>query len=147
MLFFKLKLELNDEQAIYFLLITVIILGGCKTAVNENSNLPLNGKWILVNVSGGIAGDINDVDTQIERHLIVFDKNNSVSFFYNDSLLSTTNFHIEKRESIYSTDEFDFIIYENSLAPEVITYLNNDTLVIADNNYDGFSRVYIKLPD
>ena len=37
-----------------------------------------------------------------------------------------------------------FIIYENSLEPEVITYLSNDTLVIADNNYDGFSRVYVK---
>lgn len=112
--------------------------------VSENSNLPLNSKWILVNVSGGIAGDINDVDTQVERHLIVFNEKNSVSFFYNDSLLRTTHFHIEKRKSIYSTDEFDFIIYENSLEPEVITYLSNDTIVIADNNYDGFSRVYIK---
>ena len=37
-----------------------------------------------------------------------------------------------------------FIIYENSLGPEVITYLSNDTLVIADNNYDSFSRVYVK---
>ena len=130
---------------IYVLLINaVIILTSCKTAVTENSNLPLNGKWILVNVSGGIAGDINDVDTQTERHTVVFNKNNSVSFFYNDSLLNTTNFHIEKRESIYSTDEFDFIVYENSKEPEVITYLSNDTLVIADNNYDGFSRVYIK---
>ena len=130
---------------IYVLLISaVFILTSCKTAVTENSNLPLNGKWILVNISGGIAGDINDVDTQNKRHIVVFNKNNSVSFFYNDSLLNTTNFHIEKRESIYSTDEFDFIVYENSKEPEVITYLSNDTLVIADNNYDGFSRVYIK---
>ena len=130
---------------IYVLLISaVFILNSCKTAVTENSNLRLNGKWILVNISGGIAGDINDVDTQVERHFIVFDKNNSVSFFYNDSLLSATNFQIEKRESIYSTNEFDFIVYENSKEPEVITYLSNDTLVIADNNYDGFSRVYIK---
>ena len=37
-----------------------------------------------------------------------------------------------------------FIIYENSLEPEVITYLSKDTLVIADNNYDSFSRVYVK---
>jgi len=130
---------------IYVLLISaVFILSSCKTAVTQNSNLPLNGKWILVNVSGGIAGDINDVDTQVERHFIVFDKNNSVSFFYNDSLLIATNFQIEKRESIYLTDEFDFIVYENSKEPEVITYLSNDTLFIADNNYDGFSRVYIK---
>lgn len=132
------------DKLYIFLLGALIILSGCKTAVNESSNLSLNGKWILVNVSGGIAGEVNDVDTLVERHLIVFNKNNSVSFFYNDSLLSTSNFHIAKRKSIYSTDEFDFIIYESNLEPEVITYLSNDTLVIADNNYDGFSNVYIK---
>ena len=127
-----------------FFLGTLVICCGCNTTVNENSNPTLYGKWILVNVSGGNAGDINDIDTQADRHLVVFNKNNSVSFFYNDNLLSATNFQIEKRESIYSTNEFDFIVYENSKEPEVITYLSNDTLVIADNNYDGFSRVYIK---
>ena len=127
-----------------FLLSTIIICGGCNRTTDENFNSSLYGKWILVNVSGGIAGDINDVDTQTERYIVVFNKNNSVSFFYNDSLLSNTSFLIEKRESIYSTDEFDFIVYENGKEPEVITYLSNDTLVIADNNYDGFSRVYIK---
>jgi len=130
-----------------FLLGAAIILGSCKTTVNEDSDLPLNGKWILVNVSGGIAGDIVDVDTQAERHLVFFGKNNSVSFFYNDSLLSTTSFLIEKRRSIYSTDELDFIIYKSGLEPEVITYLSNDTLTLADNNYDGFTRVYIKQLD
>jgi len=134
-------LEFNHEQAICF------FTWYCNKVVNENSNPFLYGKWILVNVSGGIAGDINDVDTQTERHLVVFGKNNSVSFFYNDSLLSTNNFHIEKKSSIYSTNEFDFIVYEKSMEPEVITYISNDTLVIADNNYDGFSRVYIKQLD
>jgi len=130
-----------------FLLGAAIILGSCKTTVNEDSDLPLNGKWILVNVSGGIASDIEDVDTQAERHLVVFGKNNSVSYLYNDSLLSTTSFLIEKRSSIYSTDELDFIIYKSGLEPEVITYLSNDTLSLADNNYDGFTRVYIKQLD
>ncbi len=133
---------------LYVLLLgAAIILGSCKTTVNEDSDLPINGKWVLVNVSGGIAGDIVDVDTQAERHLVVFDKNNSVSFIYNDSLLSTNNFHIEKKSSIYSTDKLDFIIYKSGLEPEVITYLSNDTLSIADNNYDGFTRVYIKQLD
>ena len=130
-----------------FLLSAAIILGSCKTTVNEDSDLPINGKWVLVNVSGGIAGDIVDVDTQAERHLVVFGKNNSVSFLYNDSLLCTTSFLIEKRRSIYSTDELDFIIYKSGLEPEVITYLSNDTLTLADNNYDGFTRVYIKQSD
>ena len=127
-----------------FLHCSVIIFYSCNAKVTEDTNPLLNGKWILVNVSGGIAGDIVDVDTQVERHLVVFYENNSVSFFYNDSLLSTNNFHFEKRESIYSVNKFDFIIYEKNLPPAVITYLSDDTLVIADNNYDGFTKVYTK---
>jgi hypothetical protein len=127
-----------------FFLSTIIIFGGCNTAVNENSNTPLNGKWMLVNISGGIAGDIDDIDTKTEKHILLFDNNRSVSFFYNDSLLNTTNFQIEKRKFIYSTDELDFIIYENGSEPDAITYLSKDTLAIADNNYDGYTSVYIK---
>ena len=130
-----------------FLISAAIILGSCKTTVNEDSDLPLNGKWILVNVSAGRHDSHVGVVTQAERHLIVFGKNNSVSFLYNDSLLSTTSFLIEKRISIYSTDELDVIIYKSGLEPEVITYLSNDTLTLADNNYDGFTRVYIKQLD
>ena len=130
-----------------FLVTTAITFSACNNTIDEDSDRTLNGKWILVIVSGGIAGEINNIDTLVEKHLVVFDKDNSVSFFYNDSLLSSTNFLIEKRKSIYSTKELDFIVYEYSSPPNVITYLSNDTLVIADNHYDGFSRVYIRVSD
>lgn len=133
---------------LYILLVAIAtILCACSNTIDEDSDRSLNGKWILVNVPGGIAGEINNIDTLVEKHIVVFDKDKSVSFFYNDSLLSTTNYLIEKRRSIYSTDELDFIVYEYSSAPNVITYLSKDTLVIADNSYDGFSRVYIKVLD
>jgi hypothetical protein len=130
-----------------FLVATAITLSACNNTIDEHSDQTLNGKWILVNVSGGIAGEINNIDTLVEKHIVVFDKDNSVSFFYNDSLLSSTNFLIEKRKSIYSTNELDFIVYEYGSAPKVITYLFKDTLIIADNYYDGFSSVYIKVSD
>lgn len=130
-----------------FLVATAITLSACNNTIDEDSDRTLNGKWILVNVSGGIAGEINNIDTLVEKHIVVFDKDNSVSFFYNDSLLSSTNFLIEKRKSIYSANELDFIVYEYNSAPNVITYLFNDTLIIADNYYDGFSSVYIRVSD
>lgn len=133
---------------LYILLVAIAaILCACSNTIDEDSDRSLNGKWILVNVSGGIAGETNIIDTLVEKHIVVFDKDNLVSFFYNDSLLNTTNFLIEKRKSIYSTKELDFIVYEYSSAHDVITYLSNDTLVIADNYYDGFSLVYIKVLD
>lgn len=131
-------------NCLHLLIISAVILGSCNSAMKENLNSNLYGKWILVNVSGGIAGDINDIDTETERHILEFDDNNSLSYFYNDSLINTSNFSIEKRRSIYSADELDFIIYENQQAPEAISYLSQDTLSIADNHYDGYTKVYIR---
>ena len=39
----------------------------------------------------------------------------------------------------------DLIIYEKDRTPEVIIYLMSDTLASADNNYDGYSKVYVKI--
>ena len=127
-----------------FFLIALVLLCSCKSDVIENNNPSLSGKWLLVNISGGIAGDTEYIDTKTESHLISFDDNNTISFFYNDSLINTTGFQIKKGKSIHSTDELDFLIYENGNEPEVISYNSKDTLTIADNNYDGFTRVYIK---
>ena len=38
----------------------------------------------------------------------------------------------------------DFIVYANKKPPEVIIKLTKDTLDIADNNYDGFTNIYIR---
>ena len=131
-------------KSLFILFLCAVILGGCNSAIRENLNSELYGKWILVIVSGGIAGDINNINTEIERHILEFNENNLVFYFYNDSLVSTNNFSIEKRRSIYSADELDFIIYENQQAPVAIAYLSQDTLTLADNYYDGYTKVYIK---
>ncbi len=112
--------------------------------INNDSPSPLYGEWILVNVSGGFAGKINDVDTLTDKHILVFTNDNTVSYSYNDSLISSSTFHIEKRKSIYSVDDMDFIVYRNKKPPEAIFKLSNDTLGIADNYHDGFSNIYIR---
>jgi hypothetical protein len=129
---------------LYMLIFCVVILGGCNSAMKESYNSNLYRKWLLVNVSGGIAGDINEINTKIDKHILDFSEDNSITYFYNDSLISKTDFQIEKRKSIYSADELDFIIYENHQAPEAITYLSIDTLIISDNFYDGYTKVYIR---
>ena len=82
------------DKLYVLLLSTVILVVSCKTEVNEDSKPKLNGKWILVSVSGGITGDTEYVDTKTERHLIYFDDKNTLSFFYNDSLINTASFQI-----------------------------------------------------
>ena len=133
------------NKAFLALLYVYLIVYSCSPSANSN-NIPdqLIGKWIMVVESGGIAGDINDINTKTDRIILEINEKESVSYFYNDSLVSSSKFHIEKRKSIYSAELMDFIVYENNKEPEVITHLSKDTLSIADNHYDGFSRVYIK---
>ena len=129
---------------LHYIILCVILISCSQSITDKNTPPQLYGRWILVNVSGGIAGDINDIDAVTDKHILVFAKNNSVSYSYNDSLISTNKFHIEKGKSIYSVDEMDFIVYKNNNPPEVIFKLSNDSLVIAENNNDGFSSIYIR---
>jgi len=122
----------------------ILISCGQSNINNEESPSQIYGEWILVNVSGGITGEIRDIDTETNKNILVFTKDNTVSYSHNDSLISSIKFHIEKRKSIFSVDDMDFIVYRNKKPPEVIFKLSKDTLGIADNNYDGFSNIYTR---
>ena len=127
-----------------YLCFSIILISCAQSNINNNSPSPLYGEWILVNVSGGFAGKINDVDTLTNKQILIFAENNTVSYSHNDSLIGSNKFHIEKRKSIYAVDDMDFIVYGNKKPPEVIFKLSKDTLGITDNDYDSFSSLYIR---
>jgi len=129
---------------LHYIILSMILISCSQSITDKNIPPQLYGHWILVNVSGGFAGEINDVDTTTDKHILVFTKDNSVSNSYNDSLISINQFYIEKRKSIYAVDEMDFIVYKNNNPPEVIFKLSNDSLGIADNINDGFSNIYVR---
>jgi hypothetical protein len=131
-------------KIISLIFLGVAIICSCKSVRKEIYNSNLYGEWMLVNLSGGIAGEINEINTEVEKHILMFGEDNSITHFYNDSLISKTLFLIEKRKSIYYTEEIDFIIFENEENAEAITYLSKDTLIISDNFYDGYTKVYIR---
>jgi len=127
-----------------FISFCLILISCGQSNINNDSPSQIYGEWILVNVSGGFAGEIRDVDTETDKHVLEITEDNILNYSYNDSLISSSKFHIEKRKSIYSVDDMDFMIYENKKPPEVIFKLSNDTLGIADNYHDGFSNIYIR---
>ena len=127
-----------------YLSFSIILISCAQSNINNDTHSLLYGEWILVNVSGGIAGKISAVDTLTEKNVLVFTKDNMVAYFYNDSLISTSKFRTEKRKSIYANDNMDFIVYGNKKPPEVIFKLSEDTLGLTDNNYDSFSNLYIR---
>jgi hypothetical protein len=127
-----------------YIILGAILISCSHSNINNDSPSPIYGEWILVNVSGGFAGDINDIDTITDKQILVITEDNNITYSYNDSLISSTKFHIEKRKSIYAVDDMDFIVYGNKKPPEVIFKLSRDSLGISDNNYDGFSNIYIR---
>ena len=127
-----------------YLISGVILIGCSQSNINNDSPSQIYGEWILVNISGGIKGDIKDIDTETDRHILVLTEDNTISYSQNNSLISSGKFRIEKRKSIYSEKPMDFIVYANKKPPEVIVKFSGDTLGIADNNYDGFTNIYIR---
>lgn len=127
-------------------IVCMFFTSGCQSPTEPHQIDPLYGNWLLKVVSGGFAGIVDTLDTSKERNILSFLNENTAIFSHNDSILWQRNYHIEKRKSIYSLDSLRFIIYENKpLHPRVITYLNNDTLNLADNMYDGYGQMYVRI--
>ena len=128
-----------------YIILGVIIISCSQSNINnEDSPFQIYGEWILVNVSGGITGDIRDIDTKTDKHILVITEDNTISYSHNNSLISSGKFRIEKRKSIYSEKPMDLIVYANKKPPEVIIKFSGDTLGIADNHHDGFTNIYIR---
>lgn len=132
------------HKLLYALFGVILINCSQSNIKNEESPSKIYGEWILVNVSGGFAGKIEEIDTLNNKHILIIEEDNTVSYSHNDSLISSSKFRIEKRKSIYSVEAMDFIVYANKKPPKVIIKFSGDTLGIADNNYDGFSNIYIR---
>lgn len=122
------------------ILIFILILTACSSNGIKDS---LTGEWEWIESSGGIAGELITKDSEGYSSTIVF-KDDSVSFFRNSSLLGSTSFSIEEGRSIYSSEPVNFINYNSEKSDEVIIYLTEDSLLIGDNNYDGYTSLYIR---
>ena len=99
----------------------------------------------MVKRSGGFAGITEVIDTKKDRYVLNYNPNNTAVAFYNDTLMWAAYYRIEKKKSIYSTDDSYTIVYENKHFSEVITYISVDTLSLGDNYVDGFSKLYTRI--
>ena len=121
-------------------LVSILLLTSCNSNAIKNS---LKGEWEWIESSGGIAGELITKESEGYSSTIVF-KADSVSFYRNNSLLGTTLYSIEEGVSIYSSEPVNFINYVSEKPGEVIIYLTKDSLLMGDNNYDGYTSLYIR---
>ena len=60
--------KIMNKQDILFS--CVVFLGECNSPMKVNYNSNIYGEWLLVNISGGIAGDINEINTKKKINLL-----------------------------------------------------------------------------
>lgn len=122
----------------------MIYFNGCSTNSDQSTNY-IYGSWDWLETSGGISGkEKSTPETEGSSQRLLFHENGIAEFYQDETLMEGVPFHIEKGKSIYSEENADLIIYKGYRGVFVITYLSKDTLILGDNNYDGFSSTYTR---
>lgn len=134
--------NINSIKIIILILFSFLL--GCETPTESQSNPEIYGEWLLKIISGGIAGKIDTLNISTDKYVLSF-YDNLATYSYNDKLLWTSAFNITKGKSIYSSDSLFFIFYSNDIQPDVILYLSKDSLILGDNAYDGYARLFTKV--
>ncbi|RYD92242.1 MAG: hypothetical protein EOP54_21160 [Sphingobacteriales bacterium] len=133
------------------LLIALLIVGAasCKKENVNNSKTPADpekmyGKWTWVSSMGGFAGKTTTPQSAGYQAGIEFKRDKTVSFYRNDTLTNTAEFNLAKGKSIFSADSAYIIKYKPDAMDQAIIKTKTDTLILADNVYDGFTITYVR---
>jgi hypothetical protein len=128
------------KKLTFLLIVSTSLAFSCQKeeALPNNS---LAGVWQWVSSTGGIAGKtLTPTSEGYERNLTLtydlkyFNSKNSIT-------QKSGKFEIIKAKSIYKTELVDFIKYDDGTMSVIINQTSSE-LVLADNNYDGFTDTY-----
>ena len=122
----------------------LMLFYGCETSTKFQIKQDIHGSWLLVKRSGGFAGMTEFIDTKKDRYVLNYYPNNTAVSFYNDTLTWAAYYTIEKKKSVYSTEDKYSVVYKNKHIQDVILYVSDDTLSLGDNVIDGFFKLYIR---
>ncbi|MCU7495950.1 MAG: hypothetical protein HF314_11210 [Ignavibacteria bacterium] len=132
------------KKAVLFLLLA-LIFSSCYDVTGPDQEKSLYGSWRLQKISGGLQGTTTEISPD-KAPKVLFTYGGTVIFYSSDNKLArSTTFTLTEGKTIYSTDEKSIIHFADNLDnPMVIFSISEDTLVLADNDYDGFSYIYLK---
>lgn len=107
----------------------------------------LLGVWKYTGKSGGYAGKYEKADPKIQ-HVLEFKSGFSYLQKINERISGQGSYELYRVKSIYTGKEDNAIRFpaasESPIKNRIIS-LQNDTLTIADNVYDGFKMEYIRI--
>jgi hypothetical protein len=130
----------------------IVLFLSCSVSSDSSSIVdespPLFGSWNWVESSGGIAGMVETPSTTGHTRSLQFEKN-GIYRQYTDSLLSiSSTFSVKKDRTIFSQDSLPCLVIAeqpaHTILPQAILKLTTDSLLLAENVYDGFSHLCLR---
>ena len=128
----------------HFLAISaLLLLTNCKKIEAPNAEAAkIFGKWAYKGNSGGFSG-AGGSTRFAEGSVAEFTNSGHFNVFLGSNVVSSRNFSLEMKPSIFSQDPRPALVYTNG--DYEVYEVNGDQLVISDNFYDGYSYVFKKL--
>jgi hypothetical protein len=128
------------------LILLSILAAGCANAEQSRLIKRLAGSWQWEGESGGIAGDGTAPAKDGPVKTIEIRADRTIVFKTDGKETSRKRFAVSQEKSIFTDKEGPAIRFEDDDTPRIITFGKDDqTLTLADNVYDGFSRTYRRL--
>lgn len=119
----------------------------CKKELeNPDFKNQIIGKWRYTGQTGGFAGKTEKADPAVVT-ILEFKKNNTFLRSENDQIKLQGSYRLSRLKSIYSGQEENAVQFDAAADPRnkgSIVTLKNDSLIIADNVFDGFTATYIR---
>jgi hypothetical protein len=135
-------------SACYFITCVMMVFTSCEKgpadAAFENK---LIGKWMYTGQSGGFAGKYQPADPS-KPSFLEFKENKTFVKTVSNAVIEEGSYAIIQLKSIYSGKVDNAIRFhaevDSPKSGEIAT-ITKDTLNIADNYYDGYSKGYIRI--
>jgi hypothetical protein len=137
-------------KAIFYSIVALMLFSSatCKKLPSGSSiDKQLIGAWKYIRKSGGYAGKSENADPS-SNQVLEFKSGFSYIQKTNDQISEQGSYELYKVKSIYSGKEDNAIRFSsmsNQSNKNSIISLQNDTLIIADNVYDGYRMEYIRI--
>jgi hypothetical protein len=136
------------KTTIYTILAFMLLSASTCKKEQENPDFKkqLIGKWRYVGQTGGFAGKTEKADPAVVT-VLEFKKNNTFLRSENDQVKLQGSYQLSRLKSIYSGQEENAVQFDAAADPQnkgSIVTLKNDSLIIADNVYDGFTATYTR---
>lgn len=133
-------------MSIKSIMILILLFSSCDDngidALHRSNGLI--GEWKWLESCGGFAGQCHTPESTGDTKTIEFTADSTYRMILNDSLILESPFHIQKSKSIYSEDSTEVIIYDKHSIRQSFS-INNDSLILNDEVYDGFQNFYKRI--